>query len=90
MRRVSWYLVSIFLAAALQPLRLPAEEQPGVDSDFLEFLGSLDSDDVAWSAYLSTADAAPASASTVNDTKPTKAPKPVKPAEKGVSEGESK
>ena len=28
-----------------------------VDTDFLEFLGSLDSDDVAWIAYLNSADA---------------------------------
>ena len=85
MRRVSWYLLSILFAVAFQPMRLPAEDQPDVDSDFLEFLGSLDSDDVAWSAYLSNADAPPA-----NTPRPASAPQPVKPAEKAAPEGESK
>jgi hypothetical protein len=87
MRRVSWYLASILVAAVFQPARLPADDKPKptVDSDFLEFLGSLDSDDVAWSAYLSNADAPPA-----NAPKPTSAPTAVKPADKAVPEGESK
>ncbi|HKE44872.1 MAG TPA: hypothetical protein VKB41_10100 [Steroidobacteraceae bacterium] len=84
MERTSWYL-SLLLAAALLPARVPAEEKSAVDSDFLEFLGSLDSDDAAWSAYLQHADPPPAGA-----VKPTNAPKPVKPAEKAVPEGEEK
>ncbi|HZF26992.1 MAG TPA: hypothetical protein VEZ88_12075 [Steroidobacteraceae bacterium] len=85
MDRAPWYLVSMFVAVASLPVRVQADDKTGVDSDFLEFLGSLDSDDVAWSAYLSSADAPPA-------PKPssTPAPQPAKPAEKAASEGESK
>ncbi len=81
MERARWYLGSILAAAVLVPLRLPADEKAAatVDTDFLEFLGSLDSDDVAWIAYLNSADATQ-----------TNTPKPSKPADKAVPEGESK
>jgi hypothetical protein len=81
MQRTRWYLGSILAAAVLVPLRLPADENAAatVDSDFLEFLGSLDSDDVAWIAYLTSVDATQ-----------TTTPKPTKPADKAVPEGESK
>jgi hypothetical protein len=36
------------------PALAPAEE-PAVDADFLEFLGSLDSDDSAWADLLAAA-----------------------------------
>ncbi len=81
MERARWYLSSILAAVVLVPLGLRADEKAAasVDTDFLEFLGSLDSDDVAWIAYLTSTDA------TQTDT-----PKPNKPAEKAVPEGESK
>lgn len=75
MERVSWYLCSI-LVMALLPARVPADETAPVDSDFLEFLGSLDNDDVAWAAYLSSAG--------------TPENKPTKPAEKTTTEGDAK
>ena len=79
MERLSWYLCSILVTAALAPAGVHAEEKAAVDGDFLEFLGCLDNDDVAWAAYLSGVDA-PVS----------NAPKPAKPAEKPAPEGESK
>ncbi len=81
MERARWYLGSILAAAVLVPLPLHADEKAAttVDTDFLEFLGSLDSDDVAWTAYLASTDATQ-----------TNTPKPTKPAEKAVPEGESK
>ena len=80
MWRASLCLGSILAAAGFAPI-LHADDKttPAVDMDFLEFLGSLDSDDVAWSAYLNDADA---------DT--TTVQKPTKPPEKTTREGESK
>ena len=54
------------------------DKQPWT-ATFSEFLGSLDNDDVAWAAYLSSV-----------DTPESNAPKPAKPAEKSAPEGESK
>jgi hypothetical protein len=81
MWRVSLCLGSILAVAALAPTRLHADDQASaaVDMDFLEFLGSLDSDDVAWSAYLNNTDVAE-----------TNIPKPTKPPEKTTREGDSK
>ena len=76
MERAWWYLCSILVTAALLPMRVPADEPAVVDSDLLEFLGTLDNDDVAWAAYLSSA-----------DTPESKAPKPVKPTEAKAPEG---
>lgn len=81
MERAKWYLGSILAAVVFGPVRLHADEKAAatVDTDFLEFLGSLDSDDVAWTAYLTSTDATQ-----------TNTPKPTKPAEKAAPEGESK
>lgn len=81
MERTRWYLGSILAAAMLVPAGLHADEKAAatVDTDFLEFLGSLDSDDVVWIAYLTSTDASQ-----------TNTPKPDKPAEKAAPEGESK
>ena len=81
MWRVSLCLGSILAVAALAPTRLHADDQASaaVDTDFLEFLGSLDSDDVAWSAYLNN-----------TDVVETNIPKPTKPPEKTTREGDSK
>lgn len=80
MERARWYLGSILAAAVLVPVGLHADEKAAtVDTDFLEFLGSLDSDDVVWIAYLTSTDASQ-----------TNTPKPDKPAEKAAPEGESK
>ena len=79
MERLSWYLFSILVTAALVPTGVHADEKAAVDGDFLEFLGSLDNDDVAWAAYLRSA-----------DTPESNAPKPAKPAEKPAPEGDSK
>jgi hypothetical protein len=82
MWRASLCLGSILAAAILAPASLHADDKASttaVDTDFLEFLGSLDSDDVAWSAYLNNTDVAE-----------TNIPKPTKPPEKTTREGESK
>jgi hypothetical protein len=79
MERLSWYLCSILVTAALVPAGVHADEKAAVDGDFLEFLGSLDNDDAAWAAYLSSV-----------DTPESNAPKPAKPAEKPAPEGDSK
>jgi hypothetical protein len=81
MQRMKLFLGSILATTALVSLGLHADEKPAaeVDTDFLEFLGSLDSDDVAWNAFLTSADATQ-----------TNSPEPTKPAEKALPEGESK
>jgi len=83
MWRLSVCLGWILAAAALTPVRLHADDKASaaVDTDFLEFLGSLDSDDVAWSAYLNNTD--------LDDTSNQKPKKPTKPPEKTTREGES-
>jgi hypothetical protein len=81
MWRVSLCLGAILAATGLAPASLHADDKASaaVDTDFLEFLGSLDSDDVAWSAYLNNTDVAE-----------TNIPKPTKPPEKTTREGDSK
>jgi len=81
---MSLCLGSILAAAAITPVRVHADDRASatVDTDFLEFLGSLDSDDVVWSGYLNNADA--------DDSDTAKATKPTKPPEKTTREGESK
>jgi hypothetical protein len=81
---MSLCLGSILAAAAITPVRVHADDKASaaVDTDFLEFLGSLDSDDVAWSGYLNTTAA--------DDANTPKATKPTKPPERTTREGESK
>ena len=76
MERAKWYLGSILAAAVLVPVGLHADEKAAatVDTDFLEFLGSLDSDDVVWIAYLTSTDA-----SQTNTRNRTSQPKRLRP-----------
>ena len=57
------------------PVLVPAEEPAVVDEDFLEFLGSLDSDDEAWAALLTEL----RKASTAKQDDPESKPKQVDP-----------
>ncbi len=57
-----WACVGLLLGLALQPVLLRAAEPPakGVEpagEDLIEFLGSVDSDDVGWKQYLARKDA---------------------------------
>ena len=50
---LKWLSMSSLCAALLvNQVLAPAEEEAAVDADFLEFLGSLDSDDEAWAQFL--------------------------------------
>jgi hypothetical protein len=56
-----WACIGLLLGLALQPLLLRAGEPPakGVEpagEDLIEFLGSVDSDDVGWKQYLARKD----------------------------------
>ena len=57
------------------PVLAVAEEPAAVDADFLEFLGSLDSDDEAWAALLTEL----RKASTAKQDDPESKPKQVDP-----------
>jgi hypothetical protein len=59
------------------PVLVVAEEPAAVDADFLEFLGSLDSDDEAWAALLTGTDMRKASKAPPED--PETQPKQVDP-----------
>jgi hypothetical protein len=47
---------SVWVTLLASPVLVSAEEPAAVDADFLEFLGSLDSDDEAWAALLTGTD----------------------------------
>jgi hypothetical protein len=56
-----WACIGLLLGLALQPLLLhagtpPAKSVEPADEDLLEFLGSVDSDDVGWKQYLARKD----------------------------------
>jgi hypothetical protein len=53
----AWVCLGLLLGVPLQPLLLRAAEPPTknvepADADLIEFLGSVDSDDVGWKQYL--------------------------------------
>lgn len=65
------------LTLLTSPVLVPAEEPVAVDADFLEFLGSLDSDDEAWAALLTGTELR--KASTAKPDEPESKPKQVDP-----------
>jgi hypothetical protein len=71
-----WACLGLLLGLALQPWLLHAGTPPAkgvepADEDLLEFLGSVDSDDLGWKQYLASKDAQPPAAK-----KPPPAPPP--------------
>jgi hypothetical protein len=50
-----WIAMSSLCATLLVCPALVRAEEPAVDADFLEFLGSLDNDDSAWAELLAAA-----------------------------------
>jgi len=52
---LKWVSMSSLCAALLVSPAFTLAEEPAVEADFLEFLGSLDSDDEAWAELLATA-----------------------------------
>lgn len=54
MARKVMQMSSLCAALLVSPALASAEEAPAVDADFLEFLGSWDSDDEAWAEFLAS------------------------------------
>jgi hypothetical protein len=63
-------------SAALSASTLRAADQPELDGDFLEFLGSIDAEAVGWGDYLERTEIATAAASPVAKPTAVKAPAP--------------
>jgi hypothetical protein len=72
-----WLSGSVCATLLAIPVLVPAEEPAAVDADFLEFLGSLDSDDEAWAALLTGSELRKASTAKQDD--PESKPKQVDP-----------
>jgi hypothetical protein len=51
----SWCVVGLICGGALVSAPVPAADEP-VDPDFLEFLGSVDTNEAGWQEYLAATD----------------------------------
>ena len=49
---MSWRIICALCAGGLLAAPLRAADEPPVDADFLEFLGTVDSNDADWRDYL--------------------------------------
>jgi hypothetical protein len=82
---VKWQrLLQVIVAAttAAAPLAQAADNQRDLDADFLEFLGSVDAEEVGWNEYLEHADLKKPAPPVTPQAPPVKPPPTVKPGEK--------